>query len=93
MWGIHETLCGVDMTGTRRRRMRGLWRVPDRFLKAQGDFLGEDDGKLIKFLSITRSTFGVVILVGIALTYPGFTKSTPELIATGGNTPASAAAS
>ena len=72
--------------------MRGLWRVPDRFLKAQGDFLGEDDGKLIKFLSIARSTFGVVILVGIALTYPGFTKSTPELIATGANTPASAAA-
>jgi hypothetical protein len=39
-----------------------------------------------------RSAFGLAILVGIALTYPGFTKSTPELIATGANVPASAAA-
>jgi outer membrane protein assembly factor BamB len=80
------------MTGKRRRRTRALWHLPDRFLKAHGDFLGGDDGTLIKFLSIMRSAFGLAILVGIALTYPGFTKSTPELIATGANVPASAAA-
>jgi outer membrane protein assembly factor BamB len=62
--------------------------MPDDILKARGDFLGEDDGKVIKIISLVRSVCGVLILACIALTYPGFTKSLPELISTSGNTPA-----
>ena len=76
----------------RRHGIRALWRVPDRILKARGEFLGKGNGKLIKILSLVRSACGVAILVGVALTYPGFTKPLPELVSTSGNTPADAIA-
>jgi hypothetical protein len=80
------------MSTGRKHRIRALWGVPDRILKARGEFLGEDDGRLIKFLSFARSAFGVVILAFVALSYPGFTKSSPELVPTSGNIPAGAGA-
>ena len=80
------------MSRGRRHTIRALWRVPDRVLKTRGEFLGRGDGKLIKILVLVRSAFGVVILVGIALTYPGFTKPLPELVSTGENVPAGAVA-
>jgi outer membrane protein assembly factor BamB len=76
------------MSRGRRHGIRKLWQVPDAILKAQGDYLGKDDGKVIKRLALVRSVCGVLILVCVALTYPGFTKSLPELISTAGNTPA-----
>jgi hypothetical protein len=80
------------MSRGRRHVTRALWRVPNRILKSRNEFLGEDDGKLIKILSIARSAFGLVILVFVALTYPGFTQPSPEFIPTAGNTPADAVA-
>ena len=73
---------------SRRRAIRALWQVPNRILGTRGEFLGKDDGNLIKILSFVRSAFGVVILVCIALTYPGFTEPSPELVSTAGHTPA-----
>ncbi len=80
------------MSRGRRHGIRALWRVPDRILKVRGEFLGKGDDKLIKILSLVRSACGVVILVGVALTYPGFTKPLPELVPTSGNSPADAIA-
>jgi outer membrane protein assembly factor BamB len=67
------------MSRNRRGFIRALWDVPDRMLGARGDFLYDKGDGLIKKLAWLRSAAGLVVLVGIALTYPGFTKSSPEL--------------
>jgi outer membrane protein assembly factor BamB len=80
----------------RRRRgfIRALWRVPNRMLEARGDFLNDKGDGFIKKLAWARSAAGLVILAGVALTYPGFTKSSPELdTVTGHDSPDVAAVS
>ena len=67
------------MSRNRRGFISALWHVPNRILGARGDFLHDKGDRLIKILAWVRSAAGLVILVGIALTYPGFTKSSPEL--------------
>ena len=68
-----------------------LWRLPNYALEARGDFFYERGGDLFtKSLSRVRAVCGAVILVFIALTHPGFTKLSPKLVPTSGNTPGGA---
>ena len=54
------------------------WYAPDSLLKAKGYFLGEPE-KFIGRLGILRSVCGVAILAGIALAYPEYSRSLPEV--------------
>jgi outer membrane protein assembly factor BamB len=67
------------MNRNRRGLIRALWHVPNWILETRGDFLYDKGDGFIKKLAWVRSAAGLVILSGIALTYPGFTKSSPEL--------------
>jgi outer membrane protein assembly factor BamB len=75
------------MISYRKRLRRGLWHLPNRILETRGDFLGEESDRFIDVLAWARSALGLLILAGIALSYPGFTKPMAELISTGGNVP------
>jgi hypothetical protein len=75
------------MTSYRKRLRRKLWDLPNRILKARGDFLGEESDRFIDVLAWVRSALGLVVLADIALAYPGFTKPVAELISTGANVP------
>jgi outer membrane protein assembly factor BamB len=67
------------MSRNRRGFIRALWHVPNWMLETRGDFLHDKGDGFIKKLARVRSAAGLVILAGITLTYPGFTKSSPEL--------------
>jgi PQQ-like domain len=75
------------MISYRKRLRRELWHLPNRILQARGDFLGEESDRFIDVMAWLRSALGLVVLAGIALTYPGFTKPMAELISTGANVP------
>jgi len=54
------------------------WHAPGSLLKAKGYFLGERDN-FIGRLGILRSVCGVAILAGIAIAYPEYSRSLPEV--------------
>ena len=76
------------MISSRKRLRKGLWHLPNRMLEVRGDFLGEKPDRFVRILARVRSALGLVVLAGIAFTYPGFTKPMPELVSTAGNIPA-----
>jgi uncharacterized integral membrane protein len=76
------------MIASRKRLRKGLWHLPNRILEVRGDFLGEKPDRFVRILARVRSALGLVVLAGIAFTYPGFTEPMSELVSTADNTPA-----
>jgi hypothetical protein len=68
-------------------KIGSLWTLPIRLLKARGTFLGVEPDKVVNAVNLARSFFGLLILAGVALAYPGYTSLMEELVPTSENTP------
>jgi WD40 repeat protein len=61
-----------------------LWRLPNFFFEARGDFDGGERDELVRRLTQVRASLGVGALVYLAYAYPGYLSGVQELVQTAG---------